>query len=194
MKKAGSCEPAFLLLEERYFFISSGLVSVGEDGVGADGAPGGAASGFGASGAGVGAGGGGGVVAGALGAGAGGGAGFSSFLPQAVRPTATRAAKRSERFILFSFRRSNVRLTEERTGRLKVRCLICSRLSVRHEHFTSSLCDKLTSTLQERNGSYSPSTLAPTAGVEASQSSPKRSSNCCAPSSSLSPLAQRIWS
>jgi hypothetical protein len=42
------------------------------------------------------------VVEGAVGAGAGAGVTtFSSFLPQAVRPIATRAATRSERFMVF---------------------------------------------------------------------------------------------
>jgi hypothetical protein len=46
-----------------------------------------------------------GVGAGEVVVGAGGGTVFSSFLPQALRPTATRATKRSERFMFFPFRR-----------------------------------------------------------------------------------------
>jgi hypothetical protein len=69
------------------------------------------ASDFGASpgiGEGVGAGVGAGLAIGALGAGGGGVVTFvSSFLLQAVRPTATRAAIRSERFIFFSFRKTS---------------------------------------------------------------------------------------
>jgi hypothetical protein len=72
--------------------------------------PGAPASAFGASpgiGEGVGAGVGAGVAIGALGAGGGVVTFVSSFLLQAVRPTATRAATRSERFIFFSFRRTS---------------------------------------------------------------------------------------
>jgi hypothetical protein len=128
-KKAGSRSRLFAGAEAYFFFISSGLDSLGEVGIGVvDGellleldaaplpdmplpdvpvpveplpdvlvsAPG--------AGVGVGA-----VVegedvegAGALGAGAGGGVTtFSSLLLQAVRPTATRAAMRSERFMFF---------------------------------------------------------------------------------------------
>ena len=108
-------------LAEAYFF-SSGFDSLIEDGVWTEGvgaaappaaldgaAPvaGAPASALGASaGAGVGVGVGDALGAGALGAGAGGGVTTlaSSFL-QAVRPTATRAAMRSERVMLFSFRR-----------------------------------------------------------------------------------------
>jgi hypothetical protein len=49
-----------------------------------------------------------GVGAVVVGAGAGGGVTtFSSFLLQAVRPIATRATIRSERFMFFSFRRTS---------------------------------------------------------------------------------------
>jgi hypothetical protein len=100
---------------EPYFF-SSGLDSLGEDGIGVDGAvdelaappaeleaaapvlPGVVV--VSALGAGVGAGVG--EAVGALGAGGGVVTVFSSFL-QAVRLTATRAAMRSERVIMFSF-------------------------------------------------------------------------------------------
>jgi hypothetical protein len=104
----------FLSLRCDAYFFSSGLDSLELEGVlGVDIAPpaellldeldaSGAVAG--ASGAGVGAGVGVGSTAGALGAGGGVTVVVSSFL-QAVRPTATRAAIRSERFIiLWSFR------------------------------------------------------------------------------------------
>ena len=58
-----------------------------------------------------------GAATGALGAGGGGVVTFvSSFLLQAVRPTATRAATRSERFIFFPFRRTSAVGYEIRTA------------------------------------------------------------------------------
>jgi hypothetical protein len=114
IKKAGSEEPAFSLKPRAYFF-SSGFDSLGDEGVVPIGlvdeleldeaappvapvAPGVvvvlsapvAGEGDGA------------VVDGAAGAVAGGGVTtFSSFLLQAVRPTASMAAMRSERFMVF---------------------------------------------------------------------------------------------
>ena len=129
-RKSRLGEPAFFRDAEAYFF-SSGFDSLTEEGVCTEGvgdaappaaledaAPVAPASAFGASpgmGDGVGVA----VGAGALGAGAGGGVTtfVSSFL-QAVRPTATRAAMRSERVMLFSFRR---RINVERGNALGLR-------------------------------------------------------------------------
>ena len=110
-------EPAFSASRKAYFFISSGFDSLGEAGVTTEGeveelaappaeleeaapVPGVVLASAPGAGEGVGA-----VVdgAGALGAGGGTTTLASSFL-QAVRPTATRAAMMSERFMLFSFR------------------------------------------------------------------------------------------
>jgi hypothetical protein len=116
-KKAGSSEPAFFVQRRAYFFISSGFDSLGEAGPGIEGVaeelaappaaleaapvpPGVVVASAPGAGVGVGAG----AATGALGAGGGVTTLASSFL-QAVRPTATRAAMMSERFMFFSFRR-----------------------------------------------------------------------------------------
>jgi hypothetical protein len=126
---------AGFLLEARDYFFSSGFDSLGEAGeVGVvleldEAAPPAAPApvapvplvellDVSAPGAGVG------VVAveedddGALGDDAGGGVTtvLSSFLPQATRPTATRAAMRSERFMFFSFRRTSHGFYRKRTA------------------------------------------------------------------------------
>lgn len=93
-------------------------------------------SAFGASaGAGVGAG----VATGGVGAGAGGGVTtFSSFL-QAMRPTARMAARRSERFIFFSFRyvRGFNQMFEQPVD------AGAAGIPDRHTHFTSSASSRV---------------------------------------------------
>jgi hypothetical protein len=184
-----------LFLRGAGYFLSVGFDSLGELGMGAIGevlvelelelvpvplvvlllVP---VSAFGASaGAGVGAG----AATGGVGAGAGGGVTtFSSFL-QAMRPTARMAARRSERFIFFPLGSHTVDPNIERS----VYGQGCDGLSDRHTYFSSSgvVC------VMRCSSGHNPVTPPVAAGREISHNSTKRSSNCCAPSSSFMPRA-----
>ena len=116
------------------------------------------------AGEGVGVAGGVGEAVGAVGAGGGVTTFVSSFLPQAVRPTATRAARRSERFMVFSFRRtSTVLMTSSETTWAPL-----ERIPRRHAHFSSRARGLLLRNRERQR----PSTPVAAAACDASQSSP----------------------
>jgi hypothetical protein len=63
---------------------------------------------------------------------------FSSFLLHAVKPIATKATMRSERFMFFSFRRTSHGVVSQKNERQQKQPFVSDLLD-RHEHFTSSV-------------------------------------------------------
>lgn len=116
-------------------------------------------------------------LAGGVGAGTGAGAGFS---PQAVRPTATKAATRSERFIVFPFKieaENGATIPSGRPDRPVTTDEIVFRFALDSQH-----------------RGYKPMVVAAIAGHDACQISSKRLINMRVLAISPTEAAPRMWS